>query len=107
MSEQELNFTVPEGSGVVTNMSGHTVEYLRDYLITEGLEVPTGTEITIFNMGLSDENADAILHQAEGISYQKTDSGLRILQGLILTVTDDYVLSGNDVVVQFAPTESS
>jgi len=92
----------------VTGMVGESIAYLRDFFQKSGVAIPCDAGATIFSMGPNEDDPSAILQRGVGILPQgKMGDVFTILQGETLEVTDFYVLTVNDKVVQFNEREGA
>lgn len=86
----------------VTNMVGRSIAYLRDFFKENGVLIPEDAEITIFSMGPNEDVSETILKRGPDILSKGLVNGVFIiLQGEAIEVTDAYVLSSEDLVVEF------
>ncbi len=107
MEKQETNITVVcDGKNfLITNMVGKSVSYLKDFMGQQGYSLSERVLVKVFSMGPNEGCSSAIVHKEMGILPRANDSVFQILQGEILIVTGDYVLSSHDMVVQFLDKE--
>ncbi len=101
-SEHKLDIQFQGNVYEVTDMAGYSIEYLKTFLVQNGLSVKDA-KVTIFSAGPNESDPSAILGKTVGVLPQgMVDGKFRILQGVAIKVTDKYVLSEKDLIVDFS-----
>ena len=85
----------------VTNMAGHTISYLKKVCAENLIFIPGNAGVSVFTMKSPAENDEAVTERNESILTREMDGGLQILHGLMLRVRDSYVISPEDVMIEF------